>query len=261
MPTRTVHEYAAGGATRLLALVLLVAPTAAAPFVLGEREVRVVCTRTGTTPREGVCAIEHARVLAVAREEVPLASILRARLDGTQSGATAVVLVLPGEPLVVATELAAPTAEALVRDVNAFLADAASRRVEARAPRGAGLGAFYGGMVAVLAVLGALAYRSAPRVRVELDVAMDAIRVVRRTWPLPARARSLPRADVADAVVEGIPQGAPDRFRVTLVRKDGGREPLTGAYHAGARAPHDALAAAIRAFAGSEASGNLDVQR
>ena len=139
-----------------------------------------------------------------------------------------------------------------MRDVNAFLADAGARSVNARAERGAGLGAFYAALTAVLAVLGALAYRSAPRVRVELDDAMDAVRVVRRTWPIRARARSLARTEVADAVVEGIPANAPERFRVTLVRADGAREPLTAAYHAGDRAPHEALAAAIRAFAQTE---------
>ena len=174
--------------------------------------------------------------------------MLRARLDGAQSGRTGLSLVTPDGDVVVAADLPAEAAAKMARDLNAFVTEASQHDVDARAPRGAGLGAFYAALAAALAFLGALAYRSAPRVRVELDAPLDVVRVVRRLWPFRPHARSVARGDVADAVVEGIPAGAPDRFRVTLVRKDGGREPLTVAYHAGDRAAQDALALAIRDF-------------
>ncbi len=251
MPDTTVHEYPFGGATRLLALALAVGPLAAAPAVLGEREVRISCVRTGPSARDGACTIEHARVLTVARREVPLASVLGARLEGGQSGATGIALITPDGPIAVDEDLPPDVAARIVREISAFLVDPAARQVDARAERGAGLGIFYAVLAAALAILGALAYRSAPRVRVELDADMDAVRVVRTLWPLRSRAKSTARAEIADVVVEGIPEAAPDRHRVTIVRKDGAREPLTTAFHAGDEAAHVALADAIRAFVAS----------
>lgn len=255
MPDTAVHEYRFGGATRLLALVLAFGPTVAAPWLLGEREVRVTCTRDGTGPhtraREGLCAIEHARVLSVARQEVPLASVLGVRLDVAQSGRagrSGLSLVTVGAAVVVADDLREDAAAKMARELNAFLVDPAPHAVDARAPRGPGLGTFYAALAAALALLGAFAYRSAPQVHVELDPATDAVIVVRRLWPFRAHRRSTARDVIVGVVVEGIPAGAPDRFRVTLVKKDGEREPLTIAYHAGGRAPHDALAFAVLDF-------------
>ncbi len=249
-PCFGVHAYRVGGATRLLAFVLLFVPTLAAPAALGELELRITCARTGPAARgrDGVCAIEHKRVLSGQRQELPLASVLRARADRSLAGRASVVLVTAGADVVASDDLPEEAAAGVARDVNAFLASPGAPALDVRVPRAAGLAAFYALLSAALALAGALAYRSAPRVHVELDPDLDVVRVVRRLWPFRPYARSTARADVAEAVVEGIPEGEPARFRVTLVTRAGDRAPLTRAYYSGDRAPHDALAAAIRAF-------------
>jgi hypothetical protein len=239
-------EYRVGGGLRLLAVLCLVVPLVAAPLLLGERRASFTCARTA--PREGICTIAHARLLWTDREEVPLGFILRARLEPAE-GLVRLALVTPqGQTPVLETTL--ENGERMRRAIDHFVADPGEPSLEVSDGRGYWMYVFYASLVLSLAAFAVYLLRAAPRVTIELDPALDVLRVVRKVWLLRPAPRSFARARLADAVVEGIPEASPDRWRVVLVTREGERAPLTRAYHAGDRAPHDALVEKIRAFVG-----------
>jgi hypothetical protein len=239
-------DYPVGGGLRALAVFAVLAPLLAAPLLLGERQATFACTRTA--PREGVCTIAHARLFRTDREEVPLGFILRARLEPSE-GLVRLALVTPQGTTQV-LETTPENGERMRKEIDGFVADPARSSLTVADGRGNAIYAFYALLTLALAGFAVYLLRAAPRVRVELDRALDVVRVVRHVlFTRPART-SFERARVSDAVVEGIPEKTPERWRVLIVTKDGARTPLTRAYHAGERAPHDAIAAKIRGFLG-----------